>query len=84
VVFDGRQLDIDADSVDVSFATTSGPDAADDEITRLVAADPEPHELTVVTSDRTLAQRVREHGANVVGAGPFRRRLDEAPRGRAR
>jgi predicted RNA-binding protein with PIN domain len=84
VVFDGRPFDIEADPVDVSFAPSRGPNAADDEIARRVAADPEPQALTVVTSDRALAQRVREHGAQVVGAGPFRRRLDEAPQGRAR
>jgi predicted RNA-binding protein with PIN domain len=48
---------------------------ADDEIVALVAADPDPTGITVVTSDAELQRRVREHGANVEGAGTFRRRL---------
>jgi hypothetical protein len=32
----------------------------------------------VVTSDRELAERVEAHGAQVIGAGRFRRRLDAA------
>jgi predicted RNA-binding protein with PIN domain len=76
VVFDGRPFDLAVPPVEVSFASARGPDAADDEIARRVAADAAPQELTVVTSDRALADRVREHGAEVVGAGPFRRRLD--------
>jgi hypothetical protein len=31
----------------------------------------------VVTSDRELADRVRRAGAQVLGSGPFRRRLEE-------
>ena len=77
VVFDGRPFELDAPPVEVSFAPTRGPNAADDEIARRVAADADPRDITVVTSDRALADRVREHGAQVVGAGPFRRRLDE-------
>ena len=49
---------------------------ADDEIVRRVAADADPTGITVVTSDVELQQRVREHGANVEGAGTFRRRLE--------
>jgi predicted RNA-binding protein with PIN domain len=48
---------------------------ADDEIVALVAADPDPAGITVVTSDAELQRRVREHGASVEGAGTFRRRL---------
>ena len=48
---------------------------ADDEIVARVAADPDPTGITVVTSDAELQRRVREHGANVEGAGAFRRRL---------
>lgn len=55
-----------------------GPVAADEEIVRMVEADPAPERLRVVTSDRELAQRVRRLGASVEGAGSFRRRLDEA------
>ena len=48
---------------------------ADDEIVARVAADPDPGSLTVVTSDAELRDRVRAHGAQVEGAGTFRRRL---------
>ena len=51
-----------------------GRDAADDEIVRLAGKDD-----TVITSDATLADRVRAHGARVEGAGAFRRRLASRP-----
>ncbi len=77
VIFDGRPFELDApEGVSVEFATRRGPNAADDDIAALVEADPDPGGLTVVTSDRTLAERVRQAGAEVVGAGDFRRRLD--------
>lgn len=63
-------------TLEVAIAPRRGRDAADDEIARRVAADPDPGSLRVVTSDRVLAARVRGHGAQVEGAGAFRRRLD--------
>jgi predicted RNA-binding protein with PIN domain len=77
VVFDGRPFDLSAAPIEVLFASTHGPDAADHDIAAKVEADPDPASLRVVTSDRTLADRVRAAGAEVVGSGPFRRRLDE-------
>jgi predicted RNA-binding protein with PIN domain len=75
VVFDGEPFDIDSDeTVEVRFARRRGRDAADDDIVALVAEAGEP--LRVVTSDADLAERVREHGAEVVGAGTFRARLE--------
>ena len=76
VVFDGQPFDIDGGAVDVAFAPTRGRNAADDEIARRVAADGDPGTLTVVTSDRELSERVRGHGAEVVPAKAFLRRLD--------
>ncbi len=77
VIFDGRPFELDdAPGVSVEFATRRGPNAADDDIAALVERDPDPGSLTVVTSDRTLAGRVRRAGATVMGAGEFRRRLD--------
>ena len=82
VVFDGEPFGLEDESprrshggdVEVRFATRPGRDAADDDIVTLVAGAGEP--LRVVTSDARLAERVREHGAEVVGAGAFRARLD--------
>ena len=77
VVFDGdrpAKLGDDERVVDVVFAGRGR--SADDEITRRVAADPDPASLLVVTSDAELARRVEAHGARVLGAGTFRGRLD--------
>ena len=76
VVFDGRPFELDAGAVEVAFAPTRGRDAADDEIVRRVAADADARDLTVVTSDAGLSDRVRRHGAEVMSAGAFHRRLD--------
>jgi Uncharacterized BCR, YaiI/YqxD family COG1671 len=57
--------------VTVVRARRRGRDAADDEIVRLVQSGD-----GVVTSDATLANRVRARGAQVEGAGAFRRRLE--------
>lgn len=78
VVFDGRPFELAAPpGVEVMFASRRGRDAADDEIVALVERSAEPSGLLVVTSDDDLAGRVRALGAEVVGAGAFRRRLDE-------
>jgi predicted RNA-binding protein with PIN domain len=76
VVFDGRPFDIgDTGEVEVLFASRRGSGAADDDIAKLASRAAEP--LRVVTSDGELAERVRRHGAEVVGASTFRTRLDE-------
>jgi uncharacterized protein YaiI (UPF0178 family) len=71
VVFDGAAFDLSSDRVDVRFASRRGPNAADDDIAAMAGEGD-----TVVTSDADLERRVRERGAEVVGAGAFRRRLD--------
>ena len=77
VVLDGKPFELEGgDAVDVRFASRLGPNAADDDIAALVESDDDPADLSVVTSDGDLAERVREAGATVVGAGSFRRRLD--------
>jgi uncharacterized protein YaiI (UPF0178 family) len=72
VVFDGRPIEIPSERVDVRFARRRGRNAADDDIAELAAAG-----VCVVTSDSELADRAGAKGAEVVGAGGFRRRLDE-------
>jgi predicted RNA-binding protein with PIN domain len=68
VIFDGPEPDgLEAPGrVAVRFATRRGRDAADDDIAAFVAEHDGP--VRVVTSDRELARRVREQGAEVVGA----------------
>ena len=79
VVFDGRPHQTGGgERVAVAFARRAGPDAADDDVAALVARHPDPTSLTVVTSDAALAERVRTAGGEVVGAGAFLRRLDDA------
>jgi predicted RNA-binding protein with PIN domain len=80
VVFDRRPPDLEPGrhgSVEVAFASWRGRDAADHEIVAMVAADPDPGGIQVVTSDRRLAERVRDMGARVEGSGRFRRRIDQ-------
>jgi uncharacterized protein YaiI (UPF0178 family) len=76
VVFDGRPFDLSDESVEVAFAAGRGPNAADHDIAARVEQDPDPQSITVVTSDRELADRVRRAGAQVLGSGPFRGSLD--------
>jgi len=79
VVFDGvRPTGFDApEGIDVVFAGRSARDAADDVIAGLVADDPQPERLDVVTSDSGLGTRVRAHGAKVLGARAFRDRIEQ-------
>jgi predicted RNA-binding protein with PIN domain len=53
-----------------------GPDAADDVIAERVARVGDPAAIRVVTSDKALSERVREHGVEVVPVGRFRRMLE--------
>jgi predicted RNA-binding protein with PIN domain len=79
VVFDRRPPDLTPGAhgpIEVAFASRSGRNAADHDIVELVAGDGAPATITVVTSDRALAERVKQRGARVTSAGSFRRRLD--------
>jgi predicted RNA-binding protein with PIN domain len=79
VVFDRRPPDVDPGrhgAVGVAFASRRGRNAADDEIVDMLAGAPEPAGATVVTSDRRLAERVRELGAGVEPSSRFRRWID--------
>jgi predicted RNA-binding protein with PIN domain len=80
VVFDGRPAaDVpDGATVDGVRVHYAAPGAdADDRIVELVRAAPVGAAPTVVTSDRLLIDRVREHGGRVVRSGELRRSLDE-------
>lgn len=81
IVVDGRPpadaVDGEDDGVRVVYATRTGANAADDRIVELVAGEPTPAAVQVVTSDRALQTRVRALGARAVGAGVWLRRLDE-------
>lgn len=58
--------------VEIAHAPRAAANSADDEIVRLVAADPVPHDIRVVTSDRALTERVRSLGASVQRSESFR------------
>lgn len=79
VVFDGRPPSgLDEEDLGGLAVVFAGPGRiADDEIVRRVGIDPDPGSVTVVTSDRPLAGRVRAAGAaEVIGGGRFRSELD--------
>ncbi len=84
VVFDGRPLpglpEGPHDGIRVAYARRAGRDAADDRIVEEVTSDDDPASLTVITSDRDLAQRVRALGAVVEGARALTRGLGSEPR----
>jgi predicted RNA-binding protein with PIN domain len=76
VVFDGRPFALDGDGpVAVAFAP-GGRNAADRAIVEWLRVDGAPETVTVVTSDAELERDARAAGAEVVGAGAFRARLD--------
>lgn len=67
---------IDSAIVTVTHAPLPAPDSADDEIVRIVAADPHPEQIRVATSDRSLAERVRTAHATVFPAERLRELID--------
>jgi predicted RNA-binding protein with PIN domain len=62
--------------IGIGHAPAAGANSADDEIVRLVRADDRPQQITVVTSDATLADRVRDAGASACPAASFRNVID--------
>ncbi|RDH79199.1 RNA-binding protein [Mycolicibacterium moriokaense] len=64
--------------VEIAHAPRAAANSADDEIVRLVEADCAPQQLTVVTSDGALSERVRGAGASVFPAASFRNLIDRA------
>ena len=72
VVFDRKPRDVSPGvhgAITVAFASRRGRNAADHEIAEMVADDKSPATLKVVTSDRDLADRVRQRGARVASSG---------------
>lgn len=67
---------IESETVTITAAPRAGADSADDEIVRLVLADGRPQDITVVTSDIRLAQRVADAGAATWAAARFRNLLE--------
>lgn len=63
--------------IEVRHAPKPKPNAADDEIIRLLVQEPDRSAIRVVTSDRWLADRARAAGASVEGADTFRTRLEQ-------
>ena len=72
VILDGAPFGLTSSRVDVSFATRRGPNAADDDIAARAESG-----MIVVTSDRDLARRCGQRGAEVMGSGEFLGRLDD-------
>jgi len=81
LVLDGRPLDDLPegvhDDVEVLYARRPGRDAGDDRIVETLLAAPDATAVRVVTSDRDLADRARDLGAEVVGARSLLARLDD-------
>ncbi|UVO11516.1 NYN domain-containing protein [Mycobacterium sp. SVM_VP21] len=68
---------IESDAVTIAAAPRPGANSADDEIVRLVGADDQPRDITVVTSDFALVERVTSAGAATYPAARFRRLIEE-------
>src|SRR2546423_14909167 len=62
--------------VDVRHAPKPKANAADEEIIRLVRADPDPGQIRVVNSDRGPSDLAWAAGATVEGARSFRTRIE--------
>lgn len=58
--------------IEIAHAPRPGPDSADNEIIRLLRADPDPGSVRVVTSDNLLSTRVFAAGASTEPAAAFR------------
>ncbi len=69
--------EIEADRVEVAWASAGGRDAADREILARLPDWLAEDEVVVVTSDRDLREKARVAGAEVESSRPFRAALDE-------
>lgn len=71
-----RPLGIHSSVITVTSAPAAAANSADDEIIRLLDNDEHPEDIVVITSDATLAARVRAAGAQTLTAGRFRADLE--------
>jgi hypothetical protein len=71
--------EVDAERVEVAWASAGGRDAADREILARLSGWLAEDEVVVVTSDRDLRTKARAAGAEVVPSSPFRAELDSLP-----
>jgi rRNA-processing protein FCF1 len=79
VVFDqDPELARGAANARVVVASRKGRNAADHEIVDIVKSDEDPSGLLVVTSDKSLKEKVEALGAHVIPSRVFRDRLDAA------
>jgi len=62
--------------IEIAYAPRAAANSADDEIVRRIDADAHPHEISVVTSDKALSERVARLGASVRPAASFRDVVD--------
>jgi uncharacterized protein YaiI (UPF0178 family) len=77
VVFERRPSPpIRSTVIEVAHAPRPRRDAADDEIVRRLRGEPSPAGVTVVTSDRWLADQASALGVAVHGSDGFRARLE--------
>jgi predicted RNA-binding protein with PIN domain len=77
VVFEGpTSAAVHSSVIRIQHAPRAAANSADDEIVRMVRDDDHPSEIDVVTSDATLANRVRGLGARVYPAAKFRDLID--------
>jgi predicted RNA-binding protein with PIN domain len=77
VVFEGpTSPPIHSSVIRIHQAPRVGANSADDEIVRMVRDDDLPSQITVVTSDATLVDRVRELGASVCPSARYRDLID--------
>jgi predicted RNA-binding protein with PIN domain len=77
VVFEGPTSPaIHSSVIRIRHAPRATANSADDEIVRMVRDDDRPSEISVVTSDAALADRVRGLGACVYPAAKFRDLID--------
>jgi predicted RNA-binding protein with PIN domain len=77
VVFEGpTSPPMRSELIRIHHAPRVGANSADDEIVRIVRDDDRPSEITVVTSDAALVERVRELGASLWPAARFRDLID--------